>query len=78
MRRARWTRTLTLLDEPRRDVMASATESTTGIHYTFSQMYLCFDFTAAPEAKEDPEKLRFQTELEFVQCLSNPHYLNCI
>ena len=22
-------------------------------------------------------RLRFQTELEFVQCLANPNYLNC-
>ncbi|PIK33017.1 putative mediator of RNA polymerase II transcription subunit 31 [Apostichopus japonicus] len=26
--------------------------------------------------QQDPEKLRFQVELEFVQCLANPHYLN--
>ncbi|CAI8057823.1 Mediator of RNA polymerase II transcription subunit 31 [Geodia barretti] len=31
---------------------------------------------AGGEVKEDPERLRFQTELEFVQCLANPHYLN--
>lgn len=29
------------------------------------------------EAQEDPEKYRFQVELEFVQCLANPQYLNC-
>lgn len=26
---------------------------------------------------EAEEKLRFEIELEFVQCLSNPAYLNC-
>lgn len=26
---------------------------------------------------EDQQKLRFQVELEFVQCLANPSYLNC-
>jgi hypothetical protein len=26
---------------------------------------------------EDQQKLRFQVELEFVQCLANPNYLNC-
>ena len=29
------------------------------------------------EGKDDPEKYRFQVELEFVQCLANPQYLNC-
>ena len=29
------------------------------------------------ESKNDPEKYRFQVELEFVQCLANPLYLNC-
>ncbi|KAJ9585039.1 hypothetical protein L9F63_020613 [Diploptera punctata] len=29
----------------------------------------------APET-EDQQKLRFQVELEFVQCLANPNYLN--
>lgn len=29
------------------------------------------------EAQEDQEKYRFQVELEFVQCLANPQYLNC-
>ncbi|GAU94325.1 hypothetical protein RvY_06117 [Ramazzottius varieornatus] len=31
------------------------------------------DVTIMPE---DPQKVRFQAELEFVQCLANPHYLN--
>jgi len=26
---------------------------------------------------EDQQKIRFQIELEFVQCLANPNYLNC-
>lgn len=26
---------------------------------------------------DDQQKLRFQVELEFVQCLANPNYLNC-
>ena len=26
---------------------------------------------------EDQSRLRFQSELEFVQCLANPNYLNC-
>lgn len=26
---------------------------------------------------EDQQKMRFQVELEFVQCLANPNYLNC-
>ena len=26
---------------------------------------------------EEQQKTRFQTELEFVQCLANPNYLNC-
>ena len=26
---------------------------------------------------EEENKRRFEIELEFVQCLSNPHYLNC-
>nr|CAH7728732.1 unnamed protein product [Callosobruchus chinensis] len=30
-----------------------------------------------PETEEQ-QKLRFQVELEFVQCLGNPNYLNCM
>lgn len=30
----------------------------------------------APET-DDQQRLRFQIELEFVQCLANPNYLNC-
>lgn len=30
----------------------------------------------APPENEDQTKLRFQVELEFVQCLANPNYLN--
>ena len=26
---------------------------------------------------EEAQKIRFQVELEFVQCLANPNYLNC-
>jgi hypothetical protein len=26
---------------------------------------------------EESARTRFQVELEFVQCLGNPHYLNC-
>ena len=26
---------------------------------------------------EEQQRLRFQIELEFVQCLANPNYLNC-
>ena len=29
------------------------------------------------EAQENPERYRFEVELEFVQCLASPHYLNC-
>lgn len=31
---------------------------------------------AAVENEKD-QKARFETELEFVQCLANPNYLNC-
>ena len=35
----------------------------------------------APKSKyeetEEQTKMRFLVELEFVQCLANPHYLNC-
>lgn len=34
---------------------------------------LCFFSSDA----EEQQKLRFQVELEFVQCLANPNYLNC-
>ena len=37
------------------------------------RLYFCL----CAEAKKDPEKFRFQVELEFVQCLANPQYLNC-
>ncbi len=29
------------------------------------------------EESEEDSKLRFQMELEFIQCLANPRYLNC-
>lgn len=32
--------------------------------------------SGVPET-EDQQRLRFQIELEFVQCLGNPNYLNC-
>ena len=33
-------------------------------------------FLGAPET-DDQQRIRFQVELEFVQCLANPNYLNC-
>ena len=30
-----------------------------------------------PNMTMDQQRVRFQTELEFVQCLANPNYLNC-
>lgn len=30
-----------------------------------------------PVESEDQQRLRFQVELEFVQCLANPNYLHC-
>jgi hypothetical protein len=43
-----------------------------------SFLYIIFSniFTAANESEEQ-QKLRFQVELEFVQCLANPNYLHC-
>lgn len=43
--------------------------------------FLTFDlafkqFPGGPET-DDQQRLRFQVELEFVQCLANPNYLNC-
>lgn len=48
---------------------------------TFKITFTCFInklvfFTGGPES-EDQTRLRFQVELEFVQCLANPNYLNC-
>eukprot|EP00126_Sphaerothecum_destruens_P009071 Sdes_comp20424_c0_seq1m14495 len=34
------------------------------------------DFTSEAQNCSPEEKLRFQVELEFVQCLGNPNYLN--
>lgn len=34
-------------------------------------------FIAAIESEEQ-QRLRWQIELEFVQCLANPNYLNCM
>jgi hypothetical protein len=36
------------------------------------------DLEFPSEAKDNPEKYRFQVELEFVQCLANPQFLNCM
>jgi mediator of RNA polymerase II transcription subunit 31 len=45
-----------------------------------NQFRICNDIfryiSGGPET-EDQQKLRFQVELEFVQCLANPNYLNC-
>lgn len=30
-----------------------------------------------PVETEDQQRIRFQVELEFVQCLANPNYLHC-
>lgn len=39
----------------------------------FEIIWIClFFYTGTEEART-----RFQVELEFVQCLANPHYLNC-
>jgi len=35
-----------------------------------------YSVTGGPETEEQT-RLRFQVELEFVQCLANPNYLNC-
>lgn len=37
---------------------------------------LGWNYISGPET-DDQQKLRFQVELEFVQCLANPNYLNC-
>lgn len=39
--------------------------------------WLCWVHHYFTEAQCDPEKYRFEVELEFVQCLANPSYLNC-
>jgi mediator of RNA polymerase II transcription subunit 31 len=36
------------------------------------------DLEFPSEAKDNPEKYRFQVELEFVQCLANPQFLNSL
>lgn len=40
-----------------------------------SEIYIIY-ILGAPET-DDQQRLRFQVELEFVQCLANPNYLNC-
>ena len=39
----------------------------------FEIIWFCLFFNTGVEQA----KMRFQVELEFVQCLANPHYLNC-
>ena len=53
------------------DVQQSITKRLTWI--SFSRFFILFP---APE-NEEQQRLRFQVELEFVQCLGNPNYLNC-
>lgn len=36
-----------------------------------------WNYVSGMPETEDQQKLRFQIELEFVQCLGNPNYLNC-
>lgn len=40
-------------------------------------LHLPLPHLAVPVESEDAQKLRFQVELEFVQCLANPNYLHC-
>ena len=40
-------------------------------------LYVIICLTHILEAQHNPEKYRFEVELEFVQCLANPSYLNC-
>lgn len=41
------------------------------------ELYKQFFCIGVPETDEQV-RLRFQVELEFVQCLANPNYLNCM
>ena len=43
--------------------------------YTAAQVVAVYSYLS--EARENPDKYRFEVELEFVQCLGNPSYLNC-
>lgn len=62
-----------------RDLELPAGRFATHTHH-FSLVYSYMLFISRfniVEGREDPEKYRFQVELEFVQCLANPNYLNC-
>ena len=50
------------------------TTSVKGLIFAVQTRISTFIFS---EAQENPERYRFEVELEFVQCLASPHYLNC-
>lgn len=39
--------------------------------------HLSFGLALQAVESDDQQRLRFQVELEFVQCLANPNYLHC-
>ena len=45
-------------------------------HSTPSQIHVSNNSAGAGQDQDELAKLRFQVELEFVQCLANPNYLN--
>lgn len=42
-----------------------------------NQLKIGWNYVSGGPETDDQSKLRFQVELEFVQCLANPNYLNC-
>lgn len=47
------------------------------LHFIGYNYIYIYTFLGGPETEEQT-RLRFQVELEFVQCLANPNYLNCM
>lgn len=47
----------------------------TSFHLLIIQYFI--KFILVPVETEDQQRIRFQVELEFVQCLANPNYLHC-
>ena len=57
--------------------MTGTEDSLMGLATKESAPTMCDDAQMGPNESQEEERIRFQVELEFVQCLANPRYLFC-
>lgn len=63
-------------DEPVIPLKMRVYDNDKGVWWWQAAVMMVMMFFATGES-EDGQRLRFQVELEFVQCLANPNYLLC-